>query len=318
MRCLQARGGDRLSEDAFEALMDHFEKALQAALQQRSELWAGLVSGAVSALPDVADVLPLEQALQGQVRSSGPASRVSAGSQAVGPALPFVCKNPSACTLSCMPANSLCSALPSTTSSALVWKAERNRINPLQGREQAASDAATGAAYGHWARKRARVQRPLLQRLWFEPPWVGARRGAASKEAWGPHSSTTGITPPGAAAAAAWAAGVEAGRRLAEAEPGHVVPFMGKDAPRPATRPRRMDAEDAQLKLEAIRCGGGFLELHHSLIVSCIWLKPGLPGPRRSAQSSSESNADGLPGMRSWCTRLQSYVASCGWFVRGV
>lgn len=125
----------------------------------------------------------------------------------------------------------------------------------MQAAEQA-SDAAAAAAYKHWARKRAGAQRPLLQRLWFEPPWVGARE--AGKEAWGPHSSTTGVTPPGAAAAAAWAAGVEAGRRMAgaaaeAAEPSH-VPFMGKDAPRPATRPRRMDAEDAQYKLESIRC----------------------------------------------------------------
>ena len=67
--CVQARGGDRLSEDAFEALMDHFEKALQAALQQRTELWPSLVGAGANLPPDVADALPLEQALQGQARS---------------------------------------------------------------------------------------------------------------------------------------------------------------------------------------------------------------------------------------------------------
>lgn len=69
---MQARGSDRLSEDAFEALMDHFEKALQAALQQRTELWPGLAGASASALPDVADALPLEQALEGQVRGGQP------------------------------------------------------------------------------------------------------------------------------------------------------------------------------------------------------------------------------------------------------
>ena len=62
----QARAADRLSEDAFEGLMDHFAKALQAALQQRAELWPAAVGQAFEAA-DIDRILPLEQALQTEV-----------------------------------------------------------------------------------------------------------------------------------------------------------------------------------------------------------------------------------------------------------
>ena len=48
--------------------MDHFAKALQAALQQRSELWPAAVGEAFDAA-DIDRVLPLEQALQSEVGS---------------------------------------------------------------------------------------------------------------------------------------------------------------------------------------------------------------------------------------------------------
>ena len=39
---------------------------------------------------------------------------------------------------------------------------------------------AVEAAYHHWCSKRLKAKRPLLQRLWFEQPWVRVRE--ASKE----------------------------------------------------------------------------------------------------------------------------------------
>lgn len=39
---------------------------------------------------------------------------------------------------------------------------------------------AVEAAYDHWCSKRLKAKRPLLQRLWFEQPWVRVRE--ASKE----------------------------------------------------------------------------------------------------------------------------------------
>jgi hypothetical protein len=63
--------------------------------------------------------------------------------------------------------------------------------------------------------------------LWFEQPWVRVRD--ASKEAW-PDTHSQGET---------------------EKE----LPFMGKDSPKPNTRPRRISAEEALYKLESIRQG---------------------------------------------------------------
>lgn len=88
------------------------------------------------------------------------------------------------------------------------------------------SKAVIEAVYKHWCKKREKAKQPLLQRLWFEQPWVRARD--AGKEALpGVHKSN-------------------------DSE----LPFMGQDAPRPpTTRPRRMNAEEALFKLESIRCG---------------------------------------------------------------
>ena len=47
--------------------------------------------------------------------------------------------------------------------------------------------AAVEAAYGHWCGKRLKAKRPLLQRLWFEQPWVRVRE--ASKEHCGAQGS---------------------------------------------------------------------------------------------------------------------------------
>ena len=80
------------------------------------------------------------------------------------------------------------------------------------------------AVYEHWCKKRLKAKRPLLQRLWFEHPWVQVRD--AGKEA-----------RPGA-------------HKGSESD----LPFMGQDAPRvPVTRPRRMNAQEALYKLESIR-----------------------------------------------------------------
>jgi hypothetical protein len=84
--------------------------------------------------------------------------------------------------------------------------------------------ACIGAVYEHWCKKRLKVKRPLLQRLWFEHPWVQVRD--AGKEA-----------RPGA-------------HKGSDSD----LPFMGQDAPRaPVTRPRRMNAQEALYKLESIR-----------------------------------------------------------------
>lgn len=88
------------------------------------------------------------------------------------------------------------------------------------------SKASIEAVYKHWCKKREKAKQPLLQRLWFEQPWVRARD--AGKEALpGVHKSSDSD-----------------------------LPFMGQDAPRPpTTRPRRMNAEEALYKLESIRLG---------------------------------------------------------------
>ena len=82
------------------------------------------------------------------------------------------------------------------------------------------------AVYAHWCKKRLTAKRPLLQRLWFEQPWVRMRD--ASKEAWPGANDKSG----------------------AEAD----LPFMGQDSPfKPTTRPRKINAEEALYKLESIR-----------------------------------------------------------------
>ncbi len=90
--------------------------------------------------------------------------------------------------------------------------------------------------YEHWCKKRLKAKRPLLQRLWFEHPWVQVRD--AGKEA-----------RPGA-------------QKSSDSD----LPFMGQDAPRPpTTRPRRMNAEDALYKLESIRSPLRSIPLLHFL-----------------------------------------------------
>lgn len=85
--------------------------------------------------------------------------------------------------------------------------------------------ASIEAVYEHWCKKRLKAKRPLLQRLWFEQPWVRVRD--AGKEA-RPGTTLTSKSD---------------------------LPFMGQDGPRaPATRPRRMHPEEALARLESIRC----------------------------------------------------------------
>ena len=113
------------------------------------------------------------------------------------------------------------------------------------------SRAAATAVYEHWRARRVASQRPLLQCLCLEQPWVGARGAAGTKEPWGPGSSTRGFNKGDAA-------GEETGAHQRKGSAGGaevaVVPFMGRESARPVTRPRRVDVEDAQYKLESIRC----------------------------------------------------------------
>ena len=114
------------------------------------------------------------------------------------------------------------------------------------------SRAAAAAAYEHWRARWAAAGRPLLQRLCFEQPWVGARGEAGAKQAWAPGASTKGAGGSGGNAAEEQQPGARKGADAAAA-----VPFMGREAARPVTRPRRVDVEDAQYKLESIRCSPG-------------------------------------------------------------
>ncbi|CAL5220695.1 g2747 [Coccomyxa viridis] len=156
-RLLSSTRGPRLSEDAFEGVIDSFEKGLHHVLEHRTELWPNVIEASREA-PDIESIFPVEDA----------------------------------CTLP--------------------------EVKHLP-------KAAVKAAYSHWCAKRLKAKRPLLQRLWFEQPWVRVRE--ASKEHCGAQGSL----------------------REVEAE----LPFMGQEAPRPSTRPRWIDADEAMLKLLAIR-----------------------------------------------------------------
>jgi hypothetical protein len=83
------------------------------------------------------------------------------------------------------------------------------------------------AVYAYWRGKAARAGRPLIQRLWYEPPWD--RRKAAQRLA--------------SSAEEGEAAGEEG-------------PFWAQDSPAALAgiRRRRMDPEEAQARFQEIRC----------------------------------------------------------------
>lgn len=90
------------------------------------------------------------------------------------------------------------------------------------------------AVYQYWRAKHQRAGRPLIQRLWYEPPWD--RRKAARL------------------ASAAGEDGVE----------GDGGPFAAQDSPvaLAGIRKRRMDPEEVKARFQEIRCvflwvGGG-------------------------------------------------------------
>jgi hypothetical protein len=60
-RLLSSTRGPRLSEDAFEGIIDSFEKGLHCVLEQRTELWPNVVEASAEA-PDIMAIFPLEEA----------------------------------------------------------------------------------------------------------------------------------------------------------------------------------------------------------------------------------------------------------------
>ena len=59
-------------------------------------------------------------------------------------------------------------------SSASLQLPDVDTVLPLQAALQGLSDqppAAVKAVYLHWSQKRQYSEKPLLQRLWYEPPW---------------------------------------------------------------------------------------------------------------------------------------------------
>ena len=66
-RLLSSSRGPRLSEDAFEGVIDSFEKGLHHALEQRTELWPS-VTEASTAAPDIESIFPPEEACELPVR----------------------------------------------------------------------------------------------------------------------------------------------------------------------------------------------------------------------------------------------------------
>ena len=95
-------------------------------------------------------------------------------------------------------------------------------------------EEALQAVHAYWLTKRTANRRPLLQRLWFEQPWV---RAAAKGTKQGPH--------PGAAS--------DSSDGDDESDD---VPFMGRDNDSPAhgwTRARHMGANDVRDVLYSMR-----------------------------------------------------------------
>ena len=60
-RLLSSSRGPRLSEDAFEGVVDSFEKGLHHVLEQRTELWPNVIEASAEA-PDIVAIFPLEEA----------------------------------------------------------------------------------------------------------------------------------------------------------------------------------------------------------------------------------------------------------------
>jgi len=118
------------------------------------------------------------------------------------------------------------------------------------------------AVHGHWRARRAAAPRPLLHALWFEHPWALAAGDTAAGA--GPParagSARLGSRGGGAAGAPARRPGAAAAAQRDEAAAPMVAaqPFMGLPAARSgagAGRLRRMDLEQVNGKLQAIRCG---------------------------------------------------------------
>ena len=60
-RLLSSTRGPRLSEDAFEGVIDSLEKGLHHVLEQRTELWPNVVEASREA-PDIETIFPVEEA----------------------------------------------------------------------------------------------------------------------------------------------------------------------------------------------------------------------------------------------------------------
>lgn len=128
------------------------------------------------------------------------------------------------------------------------------------------------AGHAYWRARRAAAPRPLLHALWFEQPWALAAgdaaagapplsrtgsagvRGRAGGGRGGGRNGSAGGRGGGGRAGAALKPKAEVGPVLAH------QPFMGLPAARsvgpPGGRLRRMDLEQVNGKLQAIRCGG--------------------------------------------------------------
>lgn len=64
-----SRGPRALSEDAFEMLVDHFEKALHSLLQRQVELWPAVIDPALEP-PDISGMYSLERACESEVSNT--------------------------------------------------------------------------------------------------------------------------------------------------------------------------------------------------------------------------------------------------------
>ncbi len=60
-RLLSSTRGPRLSEDAFEGVIDSFEKGLHHVLEHRTELWPNVIEASREA-PDIESIFPVEDA----------------------------------------------------------------------------------------------------------------------------------------------------------------------------------------------------------------------------------------------------------------
>jgi hypothetical protein len=98
-------------------------------------------------------------------------------------------------------------------------------------------EPAIRAVYQYWRAKHARAGRPLIQRLWYEPPWH--RKKAAQRL-----EDAGGDEPRGGGAGGAGGAGSAA-----------AGPFAAHDSPGALAgiRKRRMDAPEVRSRFEAIR-----------------------------------------------------------------